>query len=44
MLVGTNIPFYITFYFDVPYACDRTFCAVRYFMLSKMSTVLVVVA
>ncbi len=28
-LVALNIPFYVSFYFDVPYKCDRTFCAVR---------------
>jgi len=28
-LVGLNIPFYVTFYFDMPYKCDRTVCAIR---------------
>ncbi|TRY70860.1 hypothetical protein TCAL_06545 [Tigriopus californicus] len=30
LLVGFNIPFYITFYFDVPYKCNRSVCMVRY--------------
>ncbi len=29
VLVAANVPFYVTFYFDVPYKCDRTLCAVR---------------
>ena len=30
MLVAANVPFYVTFYFDVPYKCDRTLCAIRW--------------
>ena len=30
LLVGFNIPFYITFYFEVPYKCNQIVCLVRY--------------
>jgi hypothetical protein len=30
LLVAANIPFYISFYFDVPFKCNRTLCLVRY--------------
>ena len=33
LLVGLNIPFYISFYFDVPYyACNPTFCQIKNFV------------
>ena len=32
LIVGLNIPFYISFYFNVSYACDFEFCLCRYFL------------
>ena len=33
LLVGLNIPFYVSFYFDVPYyACHPTFCQIKNFV------------
>lgn len=33
LLVGLNIPFYVSFYFDVPYyACHPTFCQIKTFV------------
>ncbi len=29
VLVAVNIPFYVSFYFDTPYVCDKTFCTIR---------------
>lgn len=30
LLVGFNIPFYISFYFEVPYKCNQLICLIRY--------------
>ena len=30
LLVGFNIPFYISFYFDVSYKCNVNLCLIRY--------------
>jgi hypothetical protein len=30
LLVGFNIPFYVTFYFDVEYKCSLSACLIRY--------------
>ena len=32
LAVGLNIPFYVSFYFDVPYVCDPQICLGRYFI------------
>ena len=29
LLVAINIPFYVTFYFDVSFKCDRNICILR---------------
>ena len=29
LLVGINIPFYISFYFDLPYRCNKVACLAR---------------
>ena len=30
LLVALNIPFYVSFYFDVSFKCDRSLCVARY--------------
>jgi len=32
LVVGLNIPFYVTFYFDVPYVCEPVACQIKTFV------------
>ncbi len=46
LCVGLNLPFYVSFYFDVPYVCHPYACLGRYFVAlwSTMSSMLLMIA